>query len=56
MNTSDKKNQIPMDFGTVYEFINATGIHVLSWHNWFCAKTITSWRNKILSQEIEKPF
>lgn len=30
MNTSDKEDQIPIDFGAVYEFVNVTGIHGLS--------------------------
>lgn len=29
MNTSDKKDQIPVDFGAVDEFVNVTGIHGL---------------------------
>lgn len=53
MNTSDKEDQIPIDFGTVYEFVNVTGIHSLSWRQWSCTNTITSWRNKTQSQSWE---
>ena len=47
MNTSDKEDQIPIDFGAVYEFVNVTRIHGLSWHQWSCANAITSCRNKM---------
>lgn len=54
MNTSDKEDQIPIDFGAVYEFVNVTRIHSLSWHQWSCANAITSCRNKIHSQGVKK--
>lgn len=54
MNTSDKEDQIPIDFGAVYEFVNVTRIHGLSWHQRSCANAITSCRNKF--RELRKIF
>lgn len=56
MNTSDKKDQIPVDFGAVDEFVNVTGIHGLCWHQWSRANAITSCRHKIHSLEIDNLF
>lgn len=32
MNTSDKEDQIPIDFGAVYELVDVAGIHSLCGH------------------------
>lgn len=56
MNTSDQEDQIPIDFGAVYEFVDVAGIHGLRWHQWSRADAITSWRNKSHSREIEQLF
>lgn len=56
MNTSDKEDQIPIDFGAVYEFVNVTGIHSLSWQQWSRANAIASCRNETHSQGVEKLF
>lgn len=50
MNTSDKTDQIPIDFSAVCEFVSVPGTHSLH------ANAITSWRNKVHSQETGKFF
>lgn len=52
MNTSDKEDQIPIDFGAVYELVDVAGIHSLCGHQWSRADAITRWRNRSHSWEI----
>lgn len=46
LNPSDKKDQVPVDLGTVYELVNVVGVNGLSGRQTPCADAITCCQNK----------